>query len=217
MSRNACPTRRRRLVIMVKEPRPGRVKTRLGAGIGMVAAAWWFRRQSGALIRRLSRDRRWETWIAVAPDREGAMSRVWPPGLRRWPQGRGDLGDRMGRIFNRFPPGPVVVIGADIPGVSNADIAAAFDALGRRDAVIGPADDGGYWLIGLARGRSRPAEKIFAKVRWSTSAAMEDTERALGGNRIGYLRTLRDVDDVDDLMAVETVRPCAGRKRASPS
>ena len=138
--------RKPRLVIMVKEPRPGRVKTRLGAGIGMTRAAWWFRHQSGRLIRAMSADPRWETILAVSPDRAGSESRVWPRGPRRWPQGGGDLGRRMGRVFRAFPPGPVVIIGADIPGVRSADIAAAFAALGRADAVFGPAEDGGYCI-----------------------------------------------------------------------
>ncbi len=58
---------RRRLVVMVKAPRPGRVKTRLGRQIGMVPAAWWMRHQTTRLLRRL-RDPRWDIWLAVAPD-----------------------------------------------------------------------------------------------------------------------------------------------------
>jgi len=89
---------RARLVIMVKEPRPGRVKTRLGKDIGLTASAWWFRHQTRALLRRIE-DPRWETVLAVAPDREGLQSRIWPAHLPRIAQGRGDLGDRMGGSF----------------------------------------------------------------------------------------------------------------------
>ncbi len=197
-----APARRPRLVIMVKEPWPGRVKTRLGAGIGMAPAARWFRRQSLALIRRLSRDPRWETWIAVSPDREGLASRIWPPGVRRTPQGRGDLGARMGRIFRDLPPGPVVIVGADIPGVGPEDIVAAFHGLGACDAVLGPAEDGGYWLIGLARGRRGAPARLFAGVRWSTRHALADTEATLDATRVARLRTLRDVDEAADLDAL---------------
>ena len=196
--------RRQRLVIMVKEPHPGRVKTRLGAGIGMTRAAWWFRHQTRRLIRDLSADRRWETIIAVSPDREGLESRIWPRGVGRWPQGGGDLGERMGRVFRVAPPGPVVIIGADIPGVSRGDIASAFSALGGADAVIGPAEDGGYWLIGLSRGGRRAPAGLFAGVRWSTEHAMADTIASLGDARVATVRRLRDVDTADDLSELKT-------------
>ena len=191
--------RKRRLIIMVKEPLPGRVKTRLGAGIGMGAAARWFRRQSAGLVRRMSADSRWETWLAVSPDRAGMESRVWPHHIRRAPQRGGDLGARMGRLLRAFPPGPVIIIGADIPGVQAHDIAAAFKRLGDNDAVFGPAKDGGFWLVGLARGRRRWPTGLFDGVRWSTETTLADTVASLPGARIGYVRTLRDVDTVDDL------------------
>ncbi|ABV91763.1 conserved hypothetical protein [Dinoroseobacter shibae DFL 12 = DSM 16493] len=188
------------LVVMVKEPRPGRVKTRLGREIGMVGAAWWFRHQGARLIRRL-RDPRWELVLAVSPDTEGLASRVWPADLPRWPQGRGDLGDRMGRALRGFGPGPVAVIGADIPGIDRARITEAFAALGRADAVLGPAPDGGYWLIGWAGRRALPAA-TFESVRWSTEHTRADTIRSLGDCRIAHVAELQDVDTVEDLRRV---------------
>ena len=119
------------LVIFVKEPRPGRVKTRLGAGIGLVPAAWWFRHQSQRLIRRLARDPRWRTVLAVSPDHEGLASRVWPACVARRPQGRGDLGDRMLRALAAEAPGRVMIVGSDIPDITPDDIAGGFRALGR--------------------------------------------------------------------------------------
>lgn len=191
------PQDRRRLFIFVKEPRPGRVKTRLGAGIGHVRAAWWFRRQCKRLIRRID-DPRWETWLAVSPDRDGLMSRVWPAHLVRWAQGQGDLGARMGRVLRHAPPGPVVIIGADIPDIQPRDIEAAFRALGDHDVVVGPAPDGGFWLVGMARRRRVPAT-LFDSVRWSTGDALADTLTSLPGMRVAWLRTLNDVDEVSDL------------------
>jgi|TARA_R110002012_G_scaffold120035_1_gene269185 rSAM/selenodomain-associated transferase 1 len=185
------------LVIMVKEPRPGRVKTRLGRDLGMTAAAWWFRHQSRALIRRVQ-DPRWQVVLAVAPDKAGLNSRVWPAHLPRWPQGRGDLGDRMGRMLRAAAPGPVCVIGADIPGIRPAHIADAFRALGNHDAVFGPAPDGGYWLVGLKRARPVPPT-LFANVRWSTQHALADTIATLPDHRIARIATLNDVDTIDDL------------------
>ena len=131
---------RQTLVVMVKEPHPGRVKTRLGRELGMIAAAWWFRHQVARLLRRVE-DPRWRLVLAVSPDAEGLASRVWPAHLPRMPQGKGDLGDRMRRIFRSLPPGPVCIVGADIPGIDRPHIARAFAALGRHYRA--QADDGG--------------------------------------------------------------------------
>ncbi|RLJ41346.1 hypothetical protein BCF46_3139 [Litoreibacter meonggei] len=190
---------RKTLVVMVKVPHPGRVKTRLGRDLGMVGAAWWFRHQTGALLRRL-RDPRWDLVLAVSPDVEGLVSRVWPADLPRLAQGRGDLGDRMGAAMDAMPAGPVCVIGADIPGVTRAHVAPAFAALGAADAVFGPAPDGGYWLVGLKRMRRHAG--LFDGVRWSTEHALADSVASLQGARVAYVDVLRDVDTVADLGAV---------------
>lgn len=187
----------RTLVIMVKEPRPGRVKTRLGRDIGMVGAAWWFRWQTRALIRRL-RDPRWQIVLAVAPDQEGLTSRIWPADLPRAGQGRGDLGDRMERMLRGMPKGPVCLIGADIPGITPSHIARAFKELGRAQMVFGPAPDGGYWLVGAQRYRPLP-KSLFQDVRWSTEYALADTLASVPGCRVAFLDQLRDVDTVSDL------------------
>ncbi|SDC64279.1 TIGR04282 family arsenosugar biosynthesis glycosyltransferase [Ruegeria marina] len=188
---------RRTLVIMVKEPRPGRVKTRLGRDIGMVGAAWWFRHQTRALIRRL-RDPRWQIVLAVSPDAEGLASRVWPGDLTRRPQGRGDLGQRMALQLRSAPCGPVCLIGADIPGVTRAHIGRAFAALGGAEFVFGPATDGGYWLVGAARRRALP-RPLFEGVRWSGEQALADTLAGLDGHRIALVDVLRDIDTFADL------------------
>ncbi|MGR3540126.1 MAG: TIGR04282 family arsenosugar biosynthesis glycosyltransferase [Hasllibacter sp.] len=180
---------------MLKEPRPGRVKTRLGREVGMTEAARWFRRQTGRLIRHL-RDPRWDLILAVAPDAEGLTSRVWPRDLPRIPQGQGDLGDRMGRVLRSLPPGPALICGADVPGIDRPAVAEGFAALGRAPAILGPAPDGGFWCIGLRRTAAPPA-RLFEGVRWSTANALADTEATLPGAL--RIRTLRDVDTAADL------------------
>ena len=107
----------------------------------------------------------------------------------------------MGRVFCRMPPGPVVIIGADIPGILPRHLEDAFAALGRADVAVGPAPDGGYWLIGLARRRAVPPG-LFRDVRWSSPHALEDTLATLPGHRIATVATLRDVDCGDDLRAL---------------
>lgn len=193
----------RHLVVFVKEPRPGRVKTRLARAIGTVGAAWWFRRQTRALLRRLAADRRWRTVLAVSPDREGVLSRVWPVGLPRLPQGPGDLGDRMARVVRRMPPGPVLIVGADIPGVRPRHVEDAFRMLGTHDAVFGPSPDGGFWLAGFRRGGWAIPSGLFKGVAWSGPRALADTVAGLRGLKIGYAAVLRDVDEAEDLEDLE--------------
>lgn len=180
---------------MLKEPRPGRVKTRLGRDIGAVSAAWWYRHQCARLLRRLD-DRRWRLWLAVSPDGEGLRSRVWPEHLPRIPQGRGDLGDRMTRIFRNLPTGRKLIVGADIPDLAPFHIVRAFTALGHAAAVLGPADDGGYWLIGM---RHRAPAGLFHGVRWSTPHALADTLASVPDLRVAIVDTLADVDIAADL------------------
>ena len=108
----------------------------------------------------------------------------------------------MQRVFDGMPPGPVVIVGADIPGVERHHIWAAFKALGQSDAVIGPADDGGYWLIGLKRRPRIP--QIFDGVRWSGPHAMSDTLQNLKGHRVARLDTLIDVDTGADLERLQS-------------
>jgi hypothetical protein len=182
---------------MLKLPRPGRVKTRLGRDIGHIAAVWWFRHQVTALLRRLD-DPRWELVLAVAPDHAALAARCWPAHLPRVVQGPGDLGTRMARQMRRLPPGPVCIIGGDIPGVRRAHVARGFAALGQSEAVFGPAPDGGYWLVGLKRVAAVPAG-IFEGVRWSSADALADSVANMGGLRIGYVDVLRDVDRAADL------------------
>ena len=192
-------TPRNQLYVMLKEPRPGRVKTRLGATIGLTSAAWWFRHQSARLLREVSRDPRWQVILAVSPDVAGMASRVWPFDLPRIAQGEGDLGARMGRILRNAPPGPRLIIGGDIPDITRARISGAFGVLRSSDVVFGPATDGGYWLIG-ASGGSRPLPAAaLDDVRWSSRHALADSVAGFKPLRVGYADTLKDVDHAEDL------------------
>ena len=177
------------LVIFARLPRLGTGKRRLAADIGPVAALRFQRSALATTVRRLARDPRWQTWLAITPDHGGP----WPAGLPRIGQGDGDLGRRMARVTRVLPPGPAMIIGSDIPGIRLHHIAAGFRALGDRDAVFGPARDGGYWLVGLRR---RPGFlDPFGGVRWSTPHALADTMANLAGRRIALLEVLDDIDD----------------------
>jgi uncharacterized protein len=185
-----------RLIVMARAPVAGRVKTRLAAEAGLATAVRFARHSLTALVRRVGMDARWSTLLAVTPD-NSVRSRTWPRGVGLMPQGVGDLGRRMQRLMDDAPPGPVVIIGTDIPGIGRGHIASAFGALGRHDAVLGPAEDGGYWLVGLRR---RPRVlRAFAGVRWSSAHALGDTLANLRGHKSALLPTLGDVDTAGDL------------------
>lgn len=186
---------RPKLVIMAKRPAAGAVKTRLARGIGTVAATFFYRHMMQNLLLRLARDARWDTILALTPDTE-ILSSLWPAHVARMGQGRGDLGRRMQRVFDRLPPGPVIIIGTDIPEITPAIIANAFATLARNDAVVGPCEDGGYWLIGLKR--SPRILQIFANVRWSSQHTRADTLANLKACRVGELQWLNDVDGAQD-------------------
>lgn len=180
---------------MAKAPVMGRVKTRLAADIGWGPATAFYRASLAALCRTVGHDPRWQTTIAIAPDSAVGLP-IWPAGLGRIPQGPGDLGVRMQRVMNTMPPGPVVIVGCDIPGLGPAHVAAAFDRLGAAEAVFGPAEDGGYYLVGLKRVPRIP--DAFRDVRWSGPQALADTLANLTGARIAFLERLADVDDGAD-------------------
>lgn len=186
------------LVVMAKAPEAGRVKTRLARDIGVAEATRVYRTILTRTLRRLTGDPRWQTWIAVAPDR-AMHSPLWPSNVNIVGQGAGNLGDRMQRVFDTLPGGPIVIVGSDIPGISPEDIAGAFSLLGQHDAVIGPAPDGGYWLVGQKR--CPRIHQIFEDVRWSGPHAMEDTLANLKGATVGRVGQKTDVDTQDDYRA----------------
>ena len=201
----------RHLVVFARAPRLGQVKRRLARDLGTLAALRFHDLNTRVLLRRLSGDPRWITWLAVTPDREARQATaIWRHRGPLLAQGAGDLGARLGRVLRWLPPGPVVIVGSDIPGIDPPRIAAAFRALGRADFVLGPAADGGYWLIGARR---RPALRLsFAGVRWGGPQALADTRARMAG-RLVLLGELQDVDTAADLARVD---PASWRRAITP-
>jgi rSAM/selenodomain-associated transferase 1 len=190
------------LVIFARYPSFGSGKTRLAAGAGPGMALRFQRVMLSLMLLRLSHDRRWKTWLAVTPDRSGP----WPLHVGIMPQGKGNLGHRMGRIAKRLSRGPVVIVGADCPKLRPEHIARAFRSLGKHDAVFGPAGDGGFWLVGLHR--RRRFINPFRTVRWSSEHALSDTLKNLEGHSVALLDHLDDVDDVTDLTRLPDWNVC---------
>jgi rSAM/selenodomain-associated transferase 1 len=179
--------------IFAKEPLVGRVKTRLAASVGDLAAvqlAAAFLRDSVALVRALEIP----FVIAWSGDPEAA-----PRDTECWPQGEGDLGERLERVFGRAltRSGWAIALGADSPGLPARNLLAGVEALRTHDAVVGPTIDGGYYLLGL----TRLAPALLAGVPWSTASTRARTVERLSGRgyRVATLKTWFDVDDGRDL------------------
>ena len=185
----------RHLVVFAREPVLGRVKTRLARDIGVLKATDFYRQTLDAVLRRLGRNPRWRCWLALSPDSAVAGHHFWPKSFRPFKQGAGDIGARMARAMGNMPPGPVVIIGTDVPKIGADHIEAAFRALGDHDVVFGPAADGGYWLVGARRSPGLP--DLFSGVRWSSSQTLADSLIKLrkAGVKVALLETLEDIDD----------------------
>ncbi len=185
---------RRHLVLFVRAPRRGLGKRRLARDIGDGAALRFERAMLGLLLRRLGHDRRWQLRLAVTPDQARRRARLWPRGVPLAAQGAGDLGARMRRALAACPPGPALLIGSDIPALAACYIADAFRLLGRHDLVFGPAEDGGFWLVGARRRPRLPP--LFGPVRWSGPHALADALSNLPAwVSVGFAARLADVDN----------------------
>lgn len=185
------------LVVFAKAPVLGRVKTRLAAAIGEAAALAFYEATLKTVLGRLDGGGPWRTVIAATPDEATDEHGLWPTTAPRVPQGSGDLGFRMGWFLaEAAQAAPVVIVGSDIPDLEAAHVARAFQELRRRDLVLGPAADGGYWLIGA---RVPLPGRVFDGVRWSTAHARADTLANAGalGLSTALVDELEDVDDVD--------------------
>jgi hypothetical protein len=191
-----------RIVVIAKSPQPGRSKTRLMPPCDAPQAA----RLAEASLR--------DTLLAVAATscRERVLALAGPPGewlpegFRIVDQGEGTLDRRLAHVFSRCAR-PTLLIGMDTPQVDPWLLEEAISSLEApgTDAVLGHAEDGGYWAIGL----NRPDPRAFAGVPMSvaeTGARQEEALRRLG-LRVGLLPTLRDVDLIDDARAVAAMAP----------
>lgn len=193
---NDRPPMNGHLVVMARRPVLGQVKTRLAAEIGPLAAWRIYRDMTGGILKRLAGPAPWRCWLAMTPDSGAPV-----PWCRGWTvigQGTGDLGRRMLRPGRILPPGPVVVVGSDIPALDRPHVAAAFSALARHDLVFGPAEDGGFWLVGFAA-RARGVNP-FAGVAWSRPDTLDQClARIPAGRGATTVDELFDLDEAADL------------------
>ncbi len=195
------------LIVFVKAPRPGGVKTRLAQSIGPAAACAAYVRLVDTLLDRLAPLPGVE--LRYSPDdAESEISHWLRPGWRASPQGDGGLGERLARAFaSTFHEGATraAVIGSDCPAIAPSDIEETWVALERVDVVLGPAEDGGYWLIGLRH----PQPQLFLNIEWSTSSVLRQTLDRSAASRLEchLLRPLADVDTVEDWHRLQANMP----------
>jgi len=186
------------LMIFIKNPVAGEVKTRLGASIGSTNALQVYKKllsHTREIAVQVKCDR--EIWYSSMIDRRDS----WNSDLfeKKLQQGR-NLGVRMSGAFQQaFEAGyeKAVIIGSDCPELEPQHIEDAFDALRSQDAVIGPSEDGGYYLLGM----KKYTPEIFSDIEWSTSSVFEETKRHFEqlGLTCKTLEVLNDIDTIEDL------------------
>lgn len=190
-----------RLIVFVKYPRAGEVKTRLAREIGDDDAAVLYQAMAEHVLRvTAAGDGGYARLVRFAPADADADIARWLPADARAPQAAGDLGQRMAHAFDSaFAEGAarVVLIGTDAPALERDHVVQAFEALHDHDLVLGPACDGGYYLVGLVA----PRRRLFEGIAWSTATVCGATlERAEAlGLRHRLLPELRDVDTLADV------------------
>jgi rSAM/selenodomain-associated transferase 1 len=192
-----------RLIVFVKAPRPGAVKTRLAAALGPVQAAALYRAIAEEEIRRTApRGREYERVFCFDPPDARDEIAAWLPGEVLEPQAGADLGARMAAAFAAAVAAGarrVAIVGTDVPACGREHVAEAFRALDGHDLALGPTHDGGYYLIAL----DRPRPALFRSIPWSTAAVLAATAERAGnlGLSVRMLDPLRDVDTLDDVRA----------------
>jgi rSAM/selenodomain-associated transferase 1 len=209
------PTKREKssLLLFLKEPRLGRVKTRIAAVLGQQAALELYKcfvldELDMIDITGL------ECYVCVHPPESVTAVAAWLDGKRRFlPQHGTDLGERMAQAFRAiFAEGSErgVLIGSDLPDLPAQILHEAMASLEREDAVIGPARDGGYYLIGFRRERFAP--EVFRGMAWGGPDILERTRELLRRSELSVhiLPGWQDADTVDDL------HDLLARNRATP-
>jgi len=191
------------LAVFLKAPRPGAVKTRLLPALDPETAAALYRALAEqVVVATQPRAGEYERRLFFAPAEARAEMEAWLPGETWIPQAGDDLGARMANAFDHelgLSTGRVALIGSDIPGLGRDDVLTALGSLEDHDLVLGPARDGGYYLIAL---RER-WPSLFESMAWGTASVFAATmERAAGlGLTVRVLPERRDIDTVEDVRA----------------
>jgi rSAM/selenodomain-associated transferase 2/rSAM/selenodomain-associated transferase 1 len=199
-----------RLVIFSKYPVSGKSKTRMIPELGAEGAAGLQREMTEHVVRQARELRKWrplEIEVRFTGGTLGEMQNWLGRDVRYTEQGTGNLGERMHRAMSTgISDGMerVVIVGADIPTARLSDWHQAFSALGHKDVVLGPATDGGYYLIGMTRSERR----VFEEVAWGSEAVMATTRQRIAESGLNHaeLTPRDDIDRPEDLDAWRSVK-----------
>ncbi|MFO8082829.1 MAG: TIGR04282 family arsenosugar biosynthesis glycosyltransferase [Desulfobacterales bacterium] len=200
---NAKNKNRRCVLVFVREPEMGKVKTRLAKSVGNDVALklyMSFVEDELDMLRGLSCD----VIVCYCPESGERQVRDWLKNENHFMAQVGkDLGRRMAAAFeSAFGLGyhQALLVGSDIPDLSSSIISEAFKSLNKHQVCIGPSHDGGYYLIGF--NRNACFKSVFEAIPWGTSHVFEKTVQCLRENKIGYhlLSSLKDMDRVEDLV-----------------
>lgn len=189
------------LLFYVKYPERGKVKSRLAHAIGEWASVELYRAFVQDLARMLSYVKV-DVRVCFSPEKARGKVVEWlGPSFSYVPQVGVDLGERLKASFEEAfeEYDRVIVIGSDSPDLPLSFLQDALKALATHDVVIGPASDGGYYLIGFSRGGFDPS--VFDDIDWSTERVFAQTRQRLRG-RVHVLPVWHDVDTLEDLKAL---------------
>lgn len=197
---------RKRVLFFVKYPERGGVKSRLSERLGEHAALDLYKCFVRDILAMLAKSGYPVTICFTPSDAAGRTADWLGTGYAYAPQKGGGLGERMSTALEEaFSAGDdaAVLIGSDIPDLPQRILDEAFSALERVDAVIGPAEDGGYYLVGFRREAFLPA--LFDGIPWSTDRVLAATLALLRerGRTVRVLSSWRDVDTLEDLRALD--------------
>ncbi|UJH66286.1 TIGR04282 family arsenosugar biosynthesis glycosyltransferase [Allomuricauda sp. SCSIO 65647] len=192
------------LLIFTRNPEPGKCKTRLAKTIGDEAALevyLFLLRHTQKITQYLTVEKR------VYYSEEIWDDDIWKDGnYTKKLQLGNDLGERMQDAFqagfnDRFEK--IIIIGSDMYELSEADLNKAFDALDDSDYVVGPAHDGGYYLLGMKKMNA----KLFKNKKWGTESVLQATLTDLKNDQITLLEERNDVDLYKDIKGIEAFKP----------
>lgn len=190
------------LIVFLKFPEPGNVKTRLAKEVGEEQAATIYANMAKTIVKNVVDPENYKTAIYYDPPEKREEIQQWIGNqILLYSAQKGNfLGDKISNAFEEiFNNGSeyAVIIGSDCVDVSSNTIKGAIALLYDNDVVLGPAADGGYYLLGL--NKHRP--EIFQEIDWSTEQVLNQTIEKILENNLSYrlLKTLRDIDNLNDL------------------